>query len=66
MIKFNFYFRGFDTKVLLEGKIVSRTATFGVKEKTYTTFDQVPKAEKNTAVQIQFLWVTTKYKITNY
>ena len=46
MTKRSFCFRGFNTKVLLEEKIVSRTRTLNVREKAYTTFNQSAKIRK--------------------
>ena len=62
MTKRSFCLRGFNTKVLLEEKIVSCTRTLSVREKTYATFNHSAKIrKKNTVGQIQFLLVNTKY-----
>ena len=48
MTKSSFCLRGFNTKVLLEEKIVSRTQTLSAREKTYATFNHSAKIRKKT------------------
>lgn len=53
MTKLNFYLRGFNTKVLFE---------LSARERRHILpLTTVTKVEKNTAVQIKFLFVNTKY-----